>query len=826
MPHYYDPLQKPEAGTPLDTEHWASQASLFLPMWDGAGKSVEDLSGNSNIGILNSGVKWVDKGLQFDGSTGICTLTNIVKGSVNRTLWAIIDAASIGTIQFISSNDNGALTPSRIWQFRLDASGILRTIFFSTNNTNGQAIGSIVVAGAGPTLVVATWDGVTIRNYVNGIPDGSVAFSGPLTNVATAVPTIGNGVLGSQGGAAAFKGKIIVFGDLPFTASPVQIKELSERPYSLFIQKQRVLPLQNRKSTVLRPRGPTWRTVTDDTQKPEAGTPVNIDHWASNAALILPCWDGAGKSVEDVSGNGNTGLLNSGVLCQDNGLKFDATTGVVTFADSPRLHQSTKLAVHIRFKGTVGTLAARFNAIEAGSPWAVRFFNGKIQFFTDSGLGGFDLTGSKSVDDGKTHDIWCLYDATIATPTKWIYVDGKFDASTVANVASSLTSCTTPLTLGHATALTFFDGVIESLAIYDNLPTADQIKELYEHPYALFTPNRRGSSTSLAPAKNYSSSKKNLPLSDPTQKPMAGTPINIEHWASNASLILPMWDGAGKSVEDVSGNNNLGTLNSGVSWSSGIEEIGLKTDGNTGFISISDSPFLHFGTNDFWIRVRVVVNATQASLNPTLVDKRTNGGSFTGASLYLASKTTPAFQLNTSGVNNFTPTGPAINDGKPHTIDFVVSRSAAIAKIFVDGIKTSTTDISTSVKGDSLTSVNSLRIGEGVDGNNPASAIFLGLMISQFAPTDTQITNLTTNPYELFSAPQLQPQFFKASSQNIIQFLIDTLSLTDASVESISRLRLIADTIDFTDMAAILANPAFLYYTTIRNILLGGGLDE
>lgn len=222
--------------------------------------------------------------------------------------------------------------------------------------------------------------------------------------------------------------------------------------------------------------------------KPEYGAELDVDYFQQRTALFFPCNEGAGGKLHDPSDDRIVVTFNGGVTWASGNPKFDGSSGVATVPDSPFLHQRTRLAVYVRFRGTVGTLAARFNAQESGSPWFMGISSGKIAFFTDVGTGGFTLTGGKSVGDGAWHSAWCLYDATISTPTKWIYVDGQFDRSTTTSVAAALADCTTALTLGHATAQAFFDGEIEAFAIFDNLPSPQQIADLYANPWGMFAP--------------------------------------------------------------------------------------------------------------------------------------------------------------------------------------------------------------------------------------------------------------------------------------------------------------------------------------------------
>jgi len=76
---------------------------------------------------------------------------------------------------------------------------------------------------------------------------------------------------------------------------------------------------------------------------------------------------------------------------------------------------------------------------------------------------------------------------------------------------------------------------------------------------------------------------------DPTQRPMAGTPLN-PYWEAEyqPALLLPCWEGAGGALEDVSGHNLSAAFSGGATWAPSVLETAPKLNGSTGTIALPD----------------------------------------------------------------------------------------------------------------------------------------------------------------------------------------------------------------------------------------------
>jgi hypothetical protein len=230
---FYSPRR---GGTPKYPSLWDGCVGAWAPSLGATGLTLRDESVYGNHGTLtnmDAASDWVVSGgkgaLDFDGSNDRVPLSKNIDASPNVTLSNWVRATSASQFQQMIGHDNTATDPSRIWQWRIDqTSGTVRAIFFTSNNTNGQAVSTTNVVGLGWVHVAATWDGATIRVYVNGKEEGSTAFSGAVTNVATVFPILG-GSVGSYSGVTSVAGQLDDFRIYNRTLSAKEIRTLSLR---------------------------------------------------------------------------------------------------------------------------------------------------------------------------------------------------------------------------------------------------------------------------------------------------------------------------------------------------------------------------------------------------------------------------------------------------------------------------------------------------------------------------------------------------------------------------------------------------------------------
>lgn len=244
---FYSPRR---GGTPKYPSLWDGCVGAWAPSLGATGLTLRDESVYGNHGTLtnmDAASDWVVSGgkgaLDFDGSNDRVPLSKNVDACPNVTLSNWVRATSASQFQQMIGHDNTATDPSRIWQWRIDqTSGTVRAIFFTSGNTNGQAVSTTNVVGLGWVHVAATWDGTTIKVYVNGKEEGITSFSGAVTNVATVFPTLG-GSVGAYSGSPSVAGQLDDFRIYNRTLAGTEIRTLALRRGIAFERASRKLSL-------------------------------------------------------------------------------------------------------------------------------------------------------------------------------------------------------------------------------------------------------------------------------------------------------------------------------------------------------------------------------------------------------------------------------------------------------------------------------------------------------------------------------------------------------------------------------------------------------
>ena len=149
--------------------------------------SPNALAGTSTA-MADASTSVIPKAATLNGTTSIVTIPNA--SSLNPSFISVeawIKTTSTGLCSILSKDNSGLA--NRVWQFRVNAGKVEFIPFNAT--TNATAVSTAVVNDGQFHLVCGTWDGSTVRVFVDGVQSGSTAFSGSLRSGMTNSAFIG-----------------------------------------------------------------------------------------------------------------------------------------------------------------------------------------------------------------------------------------------------------------------------------------------------------------------------------------------------------------------------------------------------------------------------------------------------------------------------------------------------------------------------------------------------------------------------------------------------------------------------------------------------------
>jgi hypothetical protein len=168
-----------------------------------SGSSIAyDRSPYGNDGTLTNGPTYTQgkfgTALSFDGTNdNVAHNLNVNFPYVTVEAW--IKTSAAGSLQMISENDGSP----RMWQLRLETNGTINFTVFVGPSTYAEAIGTVAINDGNWHHVTGTFDGQTVRAYVDGNLHARASLSGTLQQ-ATVTAHIGM----YPGNVAPFNGTI------------------------------------------------------------------------------------------------------------------------------------------------------------------------------------------------------------------------------------------------------------------------------------------------------------------------------------------------------------------------------------------------------------------------------------------------------------------------------------------------------------------------------------------------------------------------------------------------------------------------------------------
>jgi len=204
-------------------------------------------------------------------------------------------------------------------------------------------------------------------------------------------------------------------------------------------------------------------------------------------------WDGTNKEVRDSSNqtpaNHGTTAQNSSLTTTDSGKfsyagDFDGSDDYITVPSKSGIEITDAITVEAWIKPTTGTMSYDARVVSKGhtsfeDPYAMYELNlnlGKPRFR----ISVSDVANEADSDDSITFDQWHHLAGTYDGIDVKIYVDGTLKDTIIA--IGSIDTNNQQLAIGRhlQSAESFFDGLIDNVAIYNVAKTAEQIKIDYE----------------------------------------------------------------------------------------------------------------------------------------------------------------------------------------------------------------------------------------------------------------------------------------------------------------------------------------------------------
>lgn len=457
----------------------AARTGSMVGYWDfdeGYGTVSNDLSGNGNRGTLTnmstapstSTSGWSNNGkfnkaINFDGSNDVISVGN--QPSLNSTN-AITLSAWINPTTFHTGNtDNVILSKyddalsQRGYLMYLDSSGQIKTeMSQSCASTNSITLNSGYAASTNAwTHVVTTYDGSNMTTYVNGLKKATV--SGPASICASTAGFLIGGRYGGGSTARYFSGAIDEVKIYNYALTSDDVKRDYNRGAS-----------QQFGST-----GTTAAGVNDNSSDrmycppgDSTGTCGPVGEWNFE--------EGQGSTVNDTSGNGNSGTWNgtgaahyvAGKVGKGGG--FDGSTDYVSVPDSSSLNVSTNFTVSgwVKNVNGVGTPVIYDSGTQANR-WFFSLNSGKLNI-TERSIA--NNTATTTLDNNWHHVAVVKNGDTGANVT--FYLDGKPDGT------ASIGTVTTPSGTKNIGKWTengslYWNGGIDQLKVYNYARSTAQI---------------------------------------------------------------------------------------------------------------------------------------------------------------------------------------------------------------------------------------------------------------------------------------------------------------------------------------------------------------
>jgi hypothetical protein len=521
----------------------------------GNGQTINDSSGYGNTGTTSSangtGMDCMVQGkygsaCEFDG---VDDYVNAGSGSslditdaITIEMWMKINTDAVARIA--AKSGDGSLGWAIVYADWVDA--IEWRISTTGSDWNGGVSGTNGLEINQWSHIVLSYDGAYMRVYIDGIEDTAGDFPYALTgniNIAPAATLIG---VDKQNFNNFFNGSIDDVRIYNYARTQAQIME----DYSA-----------------------------------GAGRKQPIGHWkfnegysttANNSGIGGSALNGTLTNMASPATSAS-GWTDEGKMGK--GLVFDGGNDYVEVGNATSLNITGDLTLGAWVKtnnaGTTGILGKdETDSQDKYMPYTIYLSSGKIRFM----MGNSSTTYSAISNTVLDIDTWYHVVATVSGTKMQVYINGIADGSDT-TFAGTRYSNSLPLYVGkYYSGGLYFNGTIDDVKIYNYALTEDDIRQEYNQGALL----KLGSTgTDSSGNADDSASREYCVPGDATS---CDPPV--AEWNFN--------EGAGTTVNDISGNNNTGTWNgTGEHWDLGKVGFGGSFNGSDDYVGTTDNDVIN-----------------------------------------------------------------------------------------------------------------------------------------------------------------------------------------------------------------------------------------
>jgi hypothetical protein len=399
-----------------------------------------------------------------------------------------------------------------------------------------------------------------------------------------------------------------------------------------------------------------------------------------DAADILS-YPGSGDTWFDISGNGHHGTMHNVVFSNSNNgiMQFNGTNGYVSIGN---VIDNSPYTISAVVKRNVTTGARNIVSTNESPFW----FNG-------NNLGGGFNNNFSNVYFNVGNNLDWMYVAIVFDGTYLkLYQNGSLvnmQLSYGGYYKSQPTFIGAHSSPGPNDPISFFDGYISSIRIYNVALTEEQILSDYESMFMVVSSGTTTTSTSTTttPAPTTTTTSTTT-TSTTTTTPAPTTTTTTTPSPVLTNLVLyydpsnsSSYSGSGTTINDLSGNSLSGTL-SNVTFTSPY----FSFNGSSSQIGISDNSLLEPGTGDW--TMEVWANYTNFNSSAVIIGKFNSGGASDDVSYSIRSNTSGGlFAQYGNGITHANSTNYTLSANQWYHIVVVWTNiSANTIKLYINDV--------------------------------------------------------------------------------------------------------------------------------------------